>query len=536
MRKKILLFSALLFTLLFNNKVGASNVANWEFLPLGINYFENSNFEFIQGNELNEGTIRTLNYIRVKEDATYYIYFYCYQEGEFTSAYIVGYDSDKKSIGTLDYEMSGESNDIIFDVPEGCKYVTLELGVEEDYGVGLGLYNVEENYIMSDSPLNVSSLDVSDFAYAGPDIDYSPVLSGYNGYYITNVDNPIPFKNLMAGVKAIDDTDGDITDKIEIVKDDYSQNRFTVGTWEIVLKATDSNNNSSTLKIYVDVIDDVKPVINGSTNFVVETTDNHDIDYFYSFLEIVDNYDGNISNDVKVLTDDYTANRNKEGVYYVECFVEDGSGNRLNFTITITVHYTDVVKPIFTGKFSYEVGKTEIVSIETILSGVSVNDNYDGEIKNIRIESDYYSYAPNRVGNWKIILSAKDKAGNIAEQEILITVYDDIKPTFYLDTYTINIDLRNNTLELNDFVNLISRTNGIEKEINYRVTYDDYTKNKEQVGEYQVILEIDNKPLELKINVIDSLYKTQKKTLYEKILDFFTNIFKRVRSFFKRIF
>ena len=59
----------------FNAK--ANETADWEFLPSSGNYLSDDNFTFIEGSDLNKGTIKTLNYIRVKARTTYYIYVYC---------------------------------------------------------------------------------------------------------------------------------------------------------------------------------------------------------------------------------------------------------------------------------------------------------------------------------------------------------------------------------------------------------------------------------------------------------------------------
>lgn len=515
--------------------VKASSGADWEFLPASGNYLSDDNFTFIEGTALNKGTIKTLNYIRVKSRTTYYIYVYCYQEVKFTSVKIGMYDSDKQFIANASTNLGNSI--ITFEAVSNCKYVTLEIGVEEEWGAGMNIHIVEDNYYMSDTQVNINGMTEEDLKYKGPNYDYSPVISGYDGYYITDVDDPITLNELLSGVKAIDDVDGDISKNIVVVEDGYSSNMKKVGNYKIVLEATDSSQNKTQFNLNVSVIDTTKPVVTGPTSFNTQTTSNYELIYFLNQVKVTDNYDGNIYGKVVVTTDNYTSNRNTEGTYQVNCYVEDSSKNRTEFVVTIVVKYDDRIKPTFDGKTSYTVNKNEVVTIEEILAGLRVTDNYDGDVKNnVEVVTDYYSHAPNRVGEWKIVLSVKDKAGNEATQEITITVKDNNGPTFYIDKQVINIDLRNNNLEVSDLVDILGRINGNFEEISYSVVYDEYTDNKDKAGEYKVLLEIEGEPFELNVNVIEKMYTEENKTLIKKVLAFFTNTWNKIKNLFKRIF
>lgn len=538
MKKNKKIFSLIIIIVLFfcfSKKTLASETADWEFLPLGINYLSDDNFSFTQGSELNQGTIETINYIRVKPSTKYYLYFYCYQEGRFTSADVKGYNENKTSLGTISTSFSSDGTVVTFSTGQNCKYITMCIGVEEDWGANLGLHKIDSNYVLADHEVDIAGVSDSDVLYKGPDVDYSPVLSGVDGYYITNVNNPISLSSILSGVKAYDDNDGDLTDSIVVTSDTYSSNRYKVGVWKIVLSVSDSSKNTTTFTIKVNVVDTEKPKITGTTSFKTKTTDDYDVSHFFSEIGVVDNYDGNMSDDIVVVDDGYTKNKNKAGTYTVTCYVEDSSDNRLDFSFTVTVEYVDKKAPVFSGKFTYEINKTDVLSTSTILANVSATDDLDGDVtKNITIKSDYYSNAPSRVGTWKIVLTVKDKAGNVATQEITITVKDNIPPVFYVDTKVINIDLKDNTLTVNDLVETLVKAEALKENVNYYVTYDNYTENKNTPGEYQVVLEVEGKPLSLSVNVLE--HKDEKKTFIEKVSDFFINIFNSIRSFFKRIF
>lgn len=521
----------------FNKKVNASEIADWEFYPLGINYLSNDNFTFTQGSELNIGIISTINYIKVKPSTKYYLYFYCYQEGRFTSATIKGYTSGKGYLGDISKSFSTDKTMIVFRSWSDCDFITMTVDVEEDYGANLGLDNVESNYILADHELTLSELSSTDIKYKGPNIDYSPVLSGVDGYYITNVNDPISKEKILSGIKAYDDNDGDITNSIIVTSDTYTPNKTKVGNWEIVLSVTDSCDNTTTFTINVSVVDTEKPKITGKTTFTVKTNDNYSVSHFFKEIAVIDNYDGDISENIQIVNDGYTKNKNNVGTYTVTCYVEDTSDNRLDFSFTIAVERVDLTAPVFSGKFTYEINKTDVLSTSTILENVSATDDLDGDVSDkIIIKKDYYSIAPSRLGTFKIILSVTDTAGNEATQEITITVKDNVPPVFYVDNKVITIDLKENTLSINDIVDCLVRSNNIKENLSYTVAYDEYTENKDIPGTYKLVLEIEGKPLSLSVNVLEYKEDNEKKTFIKKVSDFFIQIFNSVRSFFKRIF
>ena len=537
MKKKLLLIAlSLVVFLLFDSNFKAEETANWEFLPLGLNYLENENFTFTSGAEVNQGTISTINYIRVKPDVHYHLYFYSYQDGQFNGGTFIAYNSQKESLGEIQYGVTGESNNIDFITPSDCKYIKFSAEVEEDYGYNLYLWNVEKNYILSDHTVNIRNLTLDDIAYKGPNIDYSPVISGYNGYYVTNVNNPVERSAILAGVKAVDDVDGDITSSITVLQDTYTSHKNTVGTWDLLLSVSDSSQNESQFRIYIEVKDYDKPVASGQLTFNVDSTDSYDLSHFLVLADITDNYDGNMTNRIVVSSDGYTGYETVRGTHKVVCSATDTSGNRLDFTITINVTYIDQDAPVFTGTFSYNTDKSHPITIATILSNINATDNIDGDLtNNVQVKRDLYSHAPARIGSWQVILRVVDSSGNAAEQTIVITVGDAVAPSFYLNTQVINIDLTNNTLNVSDFIDILERSRTVRVDCNYSVSYDEYTNNKDKPGEYQVVLDVDGEPLALTINVIEGLEKKEA-TFFEKVASFFSGIFNNLKGFFRRIF
>ena len=48
----------------------------------------------------------------------------------------------------------------------------------------MNIHIVENNYYMSNVQVNINGMSEEDLKYKGPSYDYSPVISGYDGYYI----------------------------------------------------------------------------------------------------------------------------------------------------------------------------------------------------------------------------------------------------------------------------------------------------------------------------------------------------------------
>ena len=124
------------------------------------------------------------------------------------------------------------------------------------------------------------------------------------------------------GVSAIDDYDGDITDKIKAeVKDD-----------EVVYTVSDSSGNTAEEKRELVRIDKEKPTISlkGYTSMSI-TTNSKFTDPGYTAM---DKCDGDISKSVKVKGE---VNTKKKGDYKIEYEVEDKAGNKTKVTRTVLV-------------------------------------------------------------------------------------------------------------------------------------------------------------------------------------------------------
>ncbi|MDD3170957.1 MAG: hypothetical protein PHO86_01420 [Bacilli bacterium] len=519
-----------------------SSLPNWEFIPSGYNYLEDSNFTYTVGDPINYGTVSCLNYIRVKASTSYMVNMYNYQEGKLLGVTVYHYNSDKELLNQLTTELNiaGEDEYYTFTTTNETKYITLEMAVMEEYGANLELYRIEYNYSMIEGTdyAFYSSLSVNDLIYQGPSVDYSPVISGNNGLYITSFENPVSFSTIRSSVIAMDDNDGDITSQIIVTKNDYINHMNEIGTYEIVFSVTDSSNNTTNFSVFVMVMDMSAPIITGKNSYTTNQLTKIEISNIEAGLSANDNYDGDVTPSIAVKTDNYTSNYATPGTYLIVFTATDTAGNIAEYSVSVVVSYYDNIPPTFSGTFTYEIANNQKLTIQDIINNIVVTDNIDGIITNrVTVAYDYYTYSTTRIGTWKVGLLVKDNNNNQKAQEITITVTDKTSPIFLIDTQVINIDLSNNTMEISDFVDFLERTQTIKEGISYEIITDEYSENKKTPGTYKIVLDVEGEELELQINIIENLDEdVEEEGLLQKIAWFFIDLWQDVVSFFKRIF
>ena len=320
-----------------------------------------------------------------------------------------------------------------------------------------------------------------------------PVISGSSGSYFANVDNPVTVEYLQSFLIAWDETDGDLTDQIQVSKDEYTGNERKVGEYEIVFSVSDKAGNESTFTLVVYVQDKSKPVITGPQTQRISYTEPTTAEALKSQYSVSDNVDTNLT--LAIESDTYTENASVPGTYRIIYAATDSSENKVTYVVDVTV--IDDVAPTITGADKVEKSLSSILTSEEIIAEYTATDEIDGECT-ITIQKDDYAGNGNKVGNYQIILQASDKSNNVATKTITVTVFDDIKPIWYIKTdsnIVINVD---ETLKLTetDIKRVLAREdyyNPSEVTVFKMTDVDGYFANgDEQVepGEYDVVYNI----------------------------------------------
>lgn len=133
-----------------------------------------------------------------------------------------------------------------------------------------------------------------------------------------------------AGYQAIDNYDGDITEKVVV---NGTVNSDQIGTYTITYSVTDSNGNTSEAERIVTCYDSVPPtiILAGSKNITI----NAGTAYTEPGYTASDNYDGDITSIVKVSGG---VNIYQAGTYTITYSVSDSSGNTVTDSRIVTVN------------------------------------------------------------------------------------------------------------------------------------------------------------------------------------------------------
>lgn len=330
-----------------------------------------------------------------------------------------------------------------------------------------------------------------DFIYRVPGITGTAV-------FVTNVDEPIAEGQIRASVTAFDETDGDITDQITKTTDTYTPNMNTVGEWELVYSVTDSSSNVVTFTVTVFVRDIVAPVIDLGIyeDVTYSYIDNFDPSTFYSNFTITDNYYDLADLTITVDLDMFDGTPKTTVVSYT---VEDPSGNES--TAYMTVHIVDDVAPVITGPDTMTTSISSGLTLGTILTQYSAEDDIDGSRTNyITVLTNTYTPNKDVAGTYQIVIQVADLQGNIGQKTIEVVVTDDVVPVFYVTRAFISV-AESIALTLEDIIRILYVTGQIDTMEGYTLFGSTYFGNELNQGVYSVTLTNGVQLLSLTINV-----------------------------------
>ena len=108
----------------------------------------------------------------------------------------------------------------------------------------------------------------------------------------------------------------------------YSNFQNSTGEKYIYLQAMDESLNiSKEFKITINLIDDIPPQIFGLNTYDSYLSSPLSISHIKQQLTVLDNIDGNITNNLEIINDSYSNNINKKGTYFLTFVVKDASNN-----------------------------------------------------------------------------------------------------------------------------------------------------------------------------------------------------------------
>ena len=125
-----------------------------------------------------------------------------------------------------------------------------------------------------------------------------------------------------------------------------SVNVGVLGTYTLYYNYTDSSGNVATqLTRTVIVQDTSKPVFSGENDFVFNTGNELEISTIIGGITALDIYDGDLTSNITISSDNYTGHESETGTYTVILTAEDSQGNSENYTVSIQI--IDNQAPVF---------------------------------------------------------------------------------------------------------------------------------------------------------------------------------------------
>lgn len=139
------------------------------------------------------------------------------------------------------------------------------------------------------------------------------------------------------GFTATDNYDGDLTEKVQITKEDIDEN-----TYNLIYEVQDSSGNKSFTKRNIIVIDDVEPILklNGQANMRVVLNSK----YNEKGATATDEIDGDLTSKIDISG---SVDTSKVGIYTITYNVKDNSGNEVTKARRVEVY--EKTEPAKTG-------------------------------------------------------------------------------------------------------------------------------------------------------------------------------------------
>lgn len=205
---------------------------------------------------------------------------------------------------------------------------------------------------------------------------------------------------------------------------------------------------------------------------------------------VFDKCDGNITNK-KVVTKNEYQSATKAGNYAIDYEATDNNGNTANFTIDVKL--IDDIAPVFSGDQSYVYTQLENKTLNDIISGITVLDNNDGDLTDlITVETDEYTGNETTPGNYAVVLSSEDEAGNVSTYDLDIEVYyfDVEAPVITGQTEYVIKDTE--TLSIATIISNLEVTDNLDGDLSEEllISYNSLTNNLGKIGTYLVTLKV----------------------------------------------
>ncbi len=192
-----------------------------------------------------------------------------------------------------------------------------------------------------------------------------------------------------------------------------------IGQYTLIFKAIDESGNEASHELNIEIIDDVKPTLEGPNHIEISYQQSLDFETLKSDLVVEDNHCDLSQADITILTHDYEAE--VPGTYEIDYKVSDSSGNKAYHTTVI--HVIDDVPPTFILDEQIVVSSNTVIDETMILDYVKSNLDEDKlDLDSLTISDNPYEGNETKAGFYEVAIDMKDTHGNQHQETVLIEV------------------------------------------------------------------------------------------------------------------
>jgi alpha-tubulin suppressor-like RCC1 family protein len=197
---------------------------------------------------------------------------------------------------------------------------------------------------------------------------------------------------------------------------------FTVGVYEVIVKARDESGNFSSQSFYVNIVDNLSPYFSFIDDQIIEAGELQEIDWTKLEYNIFDNTYEEF--EVYILEDN--VNYLEVGIYQVTLATTDSSGNL--GTVTFNVNVIDTTAPYFEIFMDFQIEIKEYEDYNWTDKITFIQDC--SLIERIEVE-DNVIY--NKIGTYEVVVMVQDQYLNSSSMTIYVTVADTVSPSLTLN-------------------------------------------------------------------------------------------------------
>lgn len=308
-----------------------------------------------------------------------------------------------------------------------------------------------------------------------------------NKDYVISIDvnNPKSVEEILAGIHAYDDVDGDISGNVQLVSTTYDPNTLVLGRHDFNVSITDAAGNTTPGTFPLYVYDLEKPVLSGTNSYKLSYDEEITVDEVKSALTATDNFTKDLT--ITLKSDTYTENKAVVGSYSMVFTTSDAAGNASDDFI-VPIDVVDEKNPVITVPAEILVNSNAVFSEAELRKKISVVDAYDGAITDYTITGlEEYLKDTTKVKSHTLTITALDAANNKSVANTTLQILDKNAPELWVYSNFVIVLPKGQTITQEDIISYLSQIGEIDAAKVKSVSYDVDTNKK---GNYNVSIQM----------------------------------------------